>query len=306
MCEGPQNARHSPTPSPFLGKLAPGSTLPQSLSLIREDNNPVCLAAKRTRLYWQNSGGLSPLSAPGSSQPCLDECIATSNSPACTTATSDSRNYSLSTYNTIACYCSQRLLQSVASQGIVTGASTLLKVDGSLCNSVGQDYLTYHAFTIVASVIVTIMCVECYRGGGFTLLGPMSCSSCYSNVALRFGLERLAAFEGQHTVSQFQKGLAFKVRSSSTMDRLDVQMVLLSAQLFLVLFLNTACIVLLINAALPSTVSDLNVNGQRVLVGQYSGFDVSWHVSVGAGLVFTMVRVAPPTLTTTALPADRL
>ena len=99
-------------------------------------------------------------------------------------------------------------------------------------------------------------------------------------------------FEGHRTVSQFQKALAFKVCILNSLMHLSCcnlpmnALALLYApiQVFLSLFFNTSCIVLLINAALPSTVSNVSIAGQRILVGQYAGFDVSWHVSVGAGI----------------------
>ncbi len=59
--------------------------------------------------------------------------------------------------------------------------------------------------------------------------------------------------------------------------------------MFLSLFLNTACIVLLINAALPTALSQYTLNGQPVFAGSHVGFDKSWHTTVGASLVLTMV-----------------
>lgn len=59
-------------------------------------------------------------------------------------------------------------------------------------------------------------------------------------------------------------------------------------QVWMALFLNTALLVLLVNAALPSTASDASVLGHHLFVGQQTGFTETWHYSVGANLVLTM------------------
>ena len=119
-----------------VGALAPRATLPQGLTLLRDDNDQVCSSAQRVRLYWENSENLPRASSRGNSFPCLNECISTSSAPMCTMSTLDSKNLSISTTSTIACYCSQRLLSEVASKGIITGTNTLLNVDGQLCSKV--------------------------------------------------------------------------------------------------------------------------------------------------------------------------
>ena len=139
--------------------LASGSALPHGLGIIREDNHPKCVASQRTRMYWQNFDNAPLSSAPGAPNPCLDECISTSlaAAPTCAWPTSDGRNYTFSTYFSVACYCSQRLLSKVGTQGIITGAAALLESDGALCYDIGQNFLTYHAFTIISSLIVVGM-----------------------------------------------------------------------------------------------------------------------------------------------------
>ena len=111
-----------------------------------------------------------------------------------------------------------------------------------------------------------------------------------SNVALQLAMHWLVTFEGHRTVSQFQKALAFKVSvefcfACAAIDASHICFL----QVFLSMFLNTACIVLLINAAMPATVASISIGGLKIFTGQYSGFNVAWHVSVGAGIVLTMV-----------------
>ncbi|RYY37503.1 hypothetical protein EON62_01075, partial [archaeon] len=89
------------------------------------------------------------------------------------------------------------------------------------------------------------------------------------NIFLRSLLKFIAGFEGHRFVSGMQRAVAWKV--------------------FLSLFLNTACLALIINAALPGSAAELEVAGTRLFSGRYSGFDVRWHVSVGAGIVLTML-----------------
>lgn len=55
------------------------------------------------------------------------------------------------------------------------------------------------------------------------------------------------------------------------------------------MFVNTSLLVLLVNSALSSIVGNVNLAGQPVLVGQETGFSVSWHVTVGASVVLTMI-----------------
>lgn len=62
----------------------------------------------------------------------------------------------------------------------------------------------------------------------------------------------------------------------------------LSCQVWIATFLNTALLVLLVNAALPSTASSASVGGHQLFIGQQTGFTETWHYSVGAGVVFTM------------------
>lgn len=55
------------------------------------------------------------------------------------------------------------------------------------------------------------------------------------------------------------------------------------------MFVNTSILVLLVNSALSSVVGNVDLAGQPVLVGQQTGFSVSWHVTVGASVVLTMI-----------------
>jgi len=57
---------------------------------------------------------------------------------------------------------------------------------------------------------------------------------------------------------------------------------------FLALFMNTALLVLLINAALPAAARNVRVGDQAVFTGTYAGFDVRWHTAVGVGICLTM------------------
>ena len=59
-------------------------------------------------------------------------------------------------------------------------------------------------------------------------------------------------------------------------------------QVWLATFMNTALIVLLVNAALPSAAASQTLLGRQIFVGQESGFTLSWHYSVGAAIVLTM------------------
>jgi hypothetical protein len=101
----------------------------------------------------------------------------------------------------------------------------------------------------------------------FTIIG--SIIVVIVNTLLRLILDWVGTFEGHKSVSKREQAIAFKTAVS--------------------LFLNTACIILLINAALPDTFSSVKVDGSAVFIGTYRGFDFSWHTTVGAGLVLTMV-----------------
>lgn len=60
-------------------------------------------------------------------------------------------------------------------------------------------------------------------------------------------------------------------------------------KVFLALFMNTALLVLLINAAMPAAVSSVRVGDVPVFTGNYASFDVRWHTVVGVSIVLTMV-----------------
>lgn len=77
----------------------------------------------------------------------------------------------------------------------------------------------------------------------------------------------LGGFQGHPSIVAQEKAVAFKV--------------------FISLFLNTACIVLLINSAPPEALSQYSLNGQPVFAGQHTGFDTTWHTEVGASIVLT-------------------
>jgi hypothetical protein len=185
------------------------------------------------------------VSSPGGPDACLNECINPDAPSVCNAHVFDG-NLTVSSSSTIGCYCSSRLDEQINSQGLISGTIAVSKSEGTLCSRVAQDFLTYNAFALVASVIVVLV-----------------------NATLRLILIGTGTFEGHGSLSKREQAVAFKT--------------------FLALFLNTACIVLIINAALPSTVGNLSIGGYAVFVGEYSGFDITWHTSVGAGLVFTMV-----------------
>lgn len=87
------------------------------------------------------------------------------------------------------------------------------------------------------------------------------------NVLLQAILEFITVYEGHPSVVAQEKAIAFKV--------------------FVSLFLNTACIVLLINAVPPAALSTLALNGAPIFFGSHSDFDVSWHTTVGSSIVLT-------------------
>lgn len=97
------------------------------------------------------------------------------------------------------------------------------------------------------------------------------------NSILRGILAWITQFEGHPSVASLQRAISVKV--------------------FLSLFLNTALLVLLINAALPASLSSVHIGGAQVFAGKYSGFSVSWHVAVGASIALTLlINVVSPHL----------
>lgn len=91
----------------------------------------------------------------------------------------------------------------------------------------------------------------------------------FINTMLRSVLQVISELEGSPSVGDQQRASANKV--------------------FLALFLNTAILALLVNAALPAPIANLRVNGTQVFQGTYSGFNVGWILSVGSGIVLTML-----------------
>lgn len=87
------------------------------------------------------------------------------------------------------------------------------------------------------------------------------------NLLLRYILGWITLFEGHPSIVAQERAIAFKV--------------------FISLFLNTSCIVLLINATPPDALSQYTLNGQPVFAGQHTGFDHSWHTDVGSSIVLT-------------------
>jgi hypothetical protein len=63
----------------------------------------------------------------------------------------------------------------------------------------------------------------------------------------------------------------------------------LAIKIFVALFLNTAVLVLLTNAAMPAAVHDIAVGESQLFSGSYDSFDTRWHAAVGSGVVLTML-----------------
>ena len=166
----------------YVGAIVSGSmALPADLSLIRSDSDPVCSAAGRVRLFWNTSSNVSRLSSPGSSSYCLNECFVSSSdsSPTCTYETADlSKNASVLTSQTVSCYCSSRMISAIKADGLINGARAVYYQEKDLCKKVCADFLhlflcieyingccvqisgdfiLFHAFTIVASLVIVIM-----------------------------------------------------------------------------------------------------------------------------------------------------
>jgi hypothetical protein len=89
------------------------------------------------------------------------------------------------------------------------------------------------------------------------------------NQILRFLLAWMTqAFEGHPTIGSLHSAIAIKV--------------------FFSLFLNTAILILVINAALPASISSVTIAGQKIFYGSYASMDIRWQVAVGSAVVLTM------------------
>lgn len=60
-------------------------------------------------------------------------------------------------------------------------------------------------------------------------------------------------------------------------------------KIFAAMFLNTAILVLISNAAWPKQVEAVTVDGTAVFSGNHTSFDPRWYTSAGASLVLTMI-----------------
>jgi hypothetical protein len=135
-------------------------SLPRTLTMVRDDTVPICLAHNRMRIFWQTTdNNVFPASSPHAPNfdTCQNECISSSKPDTCSWPTVSGKNITFSTIMSVACYCKQQLISEISNKGVFTGASSVFNNEGALCQQVATDYVTYNAFAVVASLIVVIM-----------------------------------------------------------------------------------------------------------------------------------------------------
>jgi len=227
------------------GSLAPGGSLPSSLSFNHDKADPTCQPLGFDRFYWRSDdpSAVSQTSR-GAANPCLNECVNVKSS--CSWPNADGGNTTFPLTTVAACYCLRVFTEAIAAKGIFTGPLSVASTEGGTCATVATDFITYNAFILVASAIVVII-----------------------NLLLQTILSWITSFEGHPSVAAMNQAIALKV--------------------FLSLFLNTAIICLIVNAALPTSLSNLTLGQDKVFSGQYTGFDARWHVAVGCSIVLTLL-----------------
>ena len=171
------------------GNLEQNMVLPGSLDLVRDPNDPTCSVMGKSRLYWDSDSAHERISAVNASNPCLDECFgSTSTGEKCAFTTIDGSSISYGVSDTVACYCIERLRESVDSTGVFAGLRRLVNEDGSFCAEVAQDYIAFNALIIVASGVVVFV-----------------------NTVLSALLKRITRMEGHIDLDGITKSVAFKV-----------------------------------------------------------------------------------------------
>lgn len=232
-------------------------SLPSGITQVLDTTNAACLAAGSYRLHYIAGGGspVQTVADPGNANPCLSECPISSSKCTWTVNSVDASGASAAvnvTFGAVTahrCYCINKITSILSD---TTNPFALAALFDLFNEDSGWCSDTLSDYLGYKGAVV---------GAAFSVF--------LINIALRVLLAASTSWEGYTSLEDEQ--LANTVK------------------LFASLVLNTAGLVLLINAALPDPVDSWAIGDVRIFNGKYSDFGRAWHVTSGTGVVLTMV-----------------
>lgn len=243
---------------------APGNSLPPDVTLIRNESDPVCASRGLTRFFWSTATATRVTTSVYRNNTCEDECFpatleaAVADDRVCRFTTINAAILRIPRAATPLCFCYKLLLSRIAANG-VNGLWEGPRELNSLEGGYCAGFST--SYIIYNSVVIAA-----------------SLTVAIINVMISIVVPLAANLEGHKSV-----------------DARNRSVIVYS---FIAMFINTALLVLIINAALPVGLEKLVARNEAlspVFAGSYPSFTPEWHAAVGASIVFTlMVNVISP------------
>jgi len=232
------------------GALAPSpnNTLPADLTLVRDAHDATCAALGASRVYWSTTATAPPR---------LSSTNATS--PCLNECFSDSVAAGSCTYDTVTPGRSITFARSDVVACYCTARLRAAVSTAGVFKGLRELVANDGKFCINSATDYLLYNALIIVASGIVVL---------INTVLGGALRYIAHLEGHADLDAVHRSIATKV--------------------FMAFFLNTACIVLIINAALPAAVSNVTLGSTRLFNGSYAGFDTRWHTTVGVSIVLTM------------------